>query len=171
MEEKELANRKHPRRDDYDYSSDGAYFITIYTQNRQCILSHVVGRGLAPAVTNVIEHTLFGKIAQQQLLLLEKRFPYLTVDQYVIMPNHIHMILILDGETAGASPRPTIMAIVCVYKSLTTKKCKEHGLVDKLFQTSFYDHIIRNLDDYHEIYNYIYNNPLHWQSDKLYTEE
>ncbi len=102
--ENSLPKRKHPRLDHYDYRTTGAYFITICTQNRRCLLSRVVGRGLAPAE---IRYTAYGRIAQEQLLLLEQRYPSLKIDQYVIMPNHIHAILFLE-ETAGASPRPTI---------------------------------------------------------------
>ena len=101
--EKELPKRKHPRLDNYDYSSTGAYFVTICTQNRRCVLSRIVGRGLAPAETTAIEYTSLGEIAEKQLFLLADRYPYLTIDQYVIMPNHIHAVLILSGETAGAS--------------------------------------------------------------------
>ena len=169
--EKELPKRKHPRLDNYDYSSAGAYFVTICTQNRRCVLSRIVGRGLAPAETTAIEYTYLGEIAEKQLFLLADRYPYLTIDQYVIMPNHIHAILILNGETAGASPRPTLTDIVCTYKSLTTRECKKSGFREKLFQTSFYEHIIRGRDDYEEIVKYIYENPIRWCYDELYTEE
>ena len=169
--EKELPKRKHPRLDNYDYSSAGAYFVTICTQNRRCVLSRIVGRGLAPAETTAIEYTYLGEIAEKQLFLLADRYPYLTIDQYVIMPNHIHAILILNGETAGASPRPTLTDIVCTYKSLTTRECKKNGFREKLFQTSFYEHIIRSRDDYEEIVKYIYENPIRWYYDELYTEE
>jgi REP element-mobilizing transposase RayT len=167
----ELPQRKHPRLDNYDYSSAGAYFITICTQNRQCVLSHIVGRGLAPAETIEIEYTLFGTIAEKQLLLLKKRYPFLTVDKYVIMPNHIHIILILNDDTAGASPRPTITDIVCSYKSLTTRECKKKGFDGKLFQTSFYEHIIRGREDYEEIVKYVYENPIRWRCDELYVDD
>ena len=169
--EKELPKRKHPRLDNYDYSSAGAYFVTICTQNRRCVLSRIVGRGLAPAETTAIEYTSLGEIAEKQLFLLADRYPYLTIDQYVIMPNHIHAILILNGETAGASPRPTLTDIVCTYKSLTTRECKKNGFREKLFQTSFYEHIIRSREDYEEIVKYIYENPIRWYYDELYTEE
>ena len=109
--------------------------------------------------------------AEKQLFLLADRYPYLTIDQYVIMPNHIHAILILNGETAGASPRPTLTDIVCTYKSLTTRECKKNGFREKLFQTSFYEHIIRSREDYEEIAKYIYENPIRWYYDELYTEE
>ncbi len=169
--EKELPKRKHPRLDNYDYSAAGAYFVTICTQNRRCVLSRIVGRGLAPAETAGIEYTSLGTIAEKQLLLLEDRYPCFAVDQYVIMPNHIHAIIILNGETAGASPRPTVMDIVCAYKSLTTRECKKNGFEEKLFQTSFYEHIIRGREDYEETVKYIYENPIRWCYDELYTEE
>ena len=162
-----LPKRKHSRLDHYDYSTAGAYFITICTQNRRCLLSNIVGRGLAPAE---IRYTAYGRIAQEQLLLLEQRYPSLKIDQYVIMPNHIHAILLLE-ETAGDSQRPTIMDIVCAYKSLTTRECKKVRPVDKLFQTSFYEHIIRGREDYEEIAEYIVNNPKQWELDKLYSKE
>ena len=168
---KELPQRKHPRLDNYDYSSAGAYFVTICTQNRRCVLSRIVGRGLAPAEASGMEYTSFGKIAEQQLLSLEERYAYLSVDQYVIMPNHIHVVLILESEAAGASPRPTITDIVCAYKSLTTRECKKKGFDGKLFQTSFYEHIIRGREDYEEIVKYIYENPIRWYYDELYNEE
>ena len=169
-DKKELPKRKHPRLNNFDYSSCGAYFITICTQNRQCVLSNIVGRGLAPAETYDIEYTSWGKIAEEQLLLLEKRYSDVSVDAYIIMPNHIHIILIMN-EAAGASPRPTVMDVVCTYKSLTTKECKKNGFTNKLFQTSFYDHVIRNRKDYEEIIKYIHENPMRWHFDELYVEE
>ncbi len=142
----------------YDYGNAGIYFITICTHHKSCLLS-TVGRGLAPAEIRLTE---YGEIAEQQLLLLKKRYPFLNIDQYVIMPNHIHAIFILEKQTAGASPRPTVTDIVCAYKSLTTKFCKAAKPIDKLFQDSFYEHIIRNYNDYRETVNYIRNNPLLW---------
>ena len=130
------------------------------------MLSRIVGHGLAPSEASGIEYTSFGKIAEQQLLSLED-----PVDQYVIMPNHIHVVLILESETAGARPRPTITDIVCAYKSLTTRECEKNGFDGKLFQTSFYEHIIRGREDYEKIVKYIYENRVRWYYDELYTEE
>ena len=183
--ENELPKRKYPRLKDYDYSASGAYFITICTQNRKCILSRVRWEQ-APTLQSTatviqqstenenktsgdVKYTPYGTIAEQQLLLLEKRYPCLKIDQYVIMPNHIHMILILENETVGASP-PTIMDIICAYKSLTARECKKIGFDDKLFQKSFYEHIIRDRKDYEEITRYIYENPMRWYYDELYTD-
>ena len=165
--ENSFPKRKHLRMKHYDYSTAGAYFITICTYNRQCLLSRIVGRGLAPAE---IQHTPYGQIAREQLLLLEQRYSSLKVDRYVIMPNHIHVIFLLQ-EAAGASPRPTITDVVCAYKSLTTRACKKIQPMDRLFQTSFYEHVIRGYEDYNEIAEYILNNPKQWELDKLYAEE
>ena len=161
-----LPKRKHPRLKEYDYSTPGAYFITICTHNRKCLLSNIVGRGLAPAE---IRYTQYGEIAREQLLSLENRYPNLKIEQYVIMPNHIHAILILT-EAAGASPRPTIMDVVSAYKSLTTRACKKEQSIDRLFQTSFYEHVIRGREDYLEIAEYIINNPKQWEMDTLYSD-
>ena len=106
--ENSLPQRKHPRLKHYDYSTAGAYYITICTQNRQCLLARIIGGGMEPAK---IQYTPYGKIAEEQLFLLEKRYPFLRIDQYVIMPNHIHVIFLLEN-TAGASPRPTFSFII-----------------------------------------------------------
>ncbi len=162
-----LPQRKHPRLKHYDYSTTGAYYITICTQNRRCLLSRIIGGGFASAE---IQYTTYGKIAEEQLFLLEKRYPSLKIDQYVIMPNHIHAIFLLE-ETAGASPRPTATDIVCAYKSLTTRQCKLVRPIEKLFQTSFYEHVIRGREDYEEIAEYIVNNPKQWELDTLYSKK
>ena len=131
--ENRLPKRKHSRFAHFDYSTAGVYFVTIYTQNRRCLLSRIVGRGLAPAE---IQYTAYGQIAKEQLFLLEKQYPSLRIDQYVIMPNHIHAILILN-ESAGDSQRPTIMDIVCAYKSLSTRECKKTRPLISYFKPRF----------------------------------
>lgn len=135
----QLPKRKHPRLKNYDYGSNGYYYVTINTHENHNILSKV-GRGLAPAEIKITLSPI-GKIAEKQLFDLEKRYSGLKIDKYVIMPNHIHAILILNEPTAGASPRPTIPDIICTFKSFTTRICnKQFGTPGrKIFQTSFYD--------------------------------
>lgn len=163
----DLPKRKPNRLKGFDYASDGAYFITVCTKNKIRCLSKVVGRGLAPAE---IQLTEYGKIAEEQLLSLEKRYSNIRICEYVIMPNHIHLILTINKTAAGASPCHTVTDIICAYKSLTTRLCKQKGFNgNKLFQTSFYDHIIRDDEDYQIKYQYIDENPIKWTEDELYN--
>lgn len=167
----EYPKRKPNRLKEYDYGA-GAYFITICTHGRKCILSDIiVGEGLAPPVVRL---TQYGAIAEEQLLALERRYPTVQIDQYVIMPNHIHAILQIreqTGEAGGASPSPTLVDAVGAFKSLTTRLCNRIQPIPKLFQRSFHDHVIRNETDYKEIRAYIENNPAKWAEDTLYTKE
>ena len=162
----DLPKRKPHHLPEYLYQS-GAYFVTVCTDKRKPILSRiVVGQGLAPAVP---ELTVYGRIVEKQLLSLETRFRGLKIDKYVIMPNHVHAIIFLENPTAaGASPRPTVSSAICAFKSLSTLQCKRQHPIDKVFQNSYYDHIIRNQNDYDEIWTYIDNNPQKWELDKLY---
>lgn len=157
----DLPKRKHPRLKNYDYSSNGYYFVTINTYENRNLLSKV-GQGLAPAEKAEILLTEIGKIAEEQLFELEKRFSCLKIDKYVIMPNHIHAILILDDSTAEASLRPTLSDIICAYKSLTTRICNKAMNTSgrKIFQSSFYDEVIKNENHYFESWQYIEDNPL-----------
>ena len=159
--------RKPNRLKNFDYSSNGAYFITICAQDKRCVFGKIVGQGLAPAETVLSK---YGRIAERQLMLLNDRYPTITIDKYIIMPNHIHFILMLKGESAGASPCPTVSDVICAYKSLTTRMCKNEGFThEKIFQASFYDHIIRDEDDYMIKVKYIEENPAKWQEDKYFN--
>ena len=161
-----METRKHTRLKDYDYSQPGAYYITVCVKNRRSILSAIVGRGLAPAVP---ELSSYGMIVKEELFNLEKRYDYIKVDRYVIMPNHIHVILILGEKTAGASPRPTVCDAVCAWKSLSAARCRKQNLQGALWQTSFYDHVIRDEQDYIIRAEYIENNPARWAEDEYYS--
>lgn len=152
----ELPKRKHPRLKEYDYSLPGYYYVTIHTADKGIPLS-TVGRGFAPAVTL----TRYGMIAEKELFALEKRFDFLKVDKYVIMPTHIHAILCFS---AGASPRPTLTDVIGAYKSITTRRCNQFQNTpgQKLFQASFYETVLRNEQAYQECWRYIDENPRKW---------
>ena len=95
--------RKTNRLAEYDYSQSGAYFITICTEGRAKLLSNITGDRISAAV----ELTVFGQIAEMELLSLQQRYSNLKIDNYVIMPNHIHILLRLENA-GGASPSPTV---------------------------------------------------------------
>ena len=162
--------RKHPRLNNFDYSSAGAYFVTICTDKRVCILSDIVqATNESTRVNFICQLTKYGTIAKDQLLLLKSRYPFIEIDKFVIMPNHIHVVFIFQRKSDEIEARASLTDIICTYKSITTRLCKKAGLSKKMFQTSFYEHIIRNHDDYEEIVRYIENNPLNWHYDELYT--
>ena len=184
--EKELPKRKSTRIKNYDYSSPGAYFVTICTRDRMNILSEIiktdftvadkttnsaaVGEGLAPPEMTV-ELKPCGEIAKEQLQLIEERFSSVTVEDYVIMPDHIHAIIFLHENAGGASPSPTLNDVVCAFKSLTSRSCKQKYGIEKIFQRSSAEHIVRDRDDYETRRKYIYENPKRWYYRCLSTDK
>ena len=152
----ELPKRKPTRLKEYDYSTPGAYFITICTHNRECILSDivVVGEGLRALPINNLK--AIGNEIEQSIQYINNNYNGVKIDKYVIMPNHIHLILILDGS--GGHGNPPLQNVIGQLKSYTTNK---FGKV--LWQRSFHDHIIRGKEDYNKIWEYIDTNVLKWE--------
>ena len=166
--ENKFPTRKPTRAHGFDYSTPRGYFITVCTEHRRKILSSIVGEGLAPPE---IKLSNYGKIVNDNLLSLEGQYSNLRIDNYVIMPNHIHIIFVLLDEAGGASPSPTISNIICAFKSKCVRDLRKLGFDGKLFQRSFYDHIIRNRQDHEEISRYIYENPINWEKDELFNDD
>ena len=159
-----MVERKPNRLQEYNYNQDGAYFITICTKDRRKVLSTIVGDDAH------IVPKRYGEILEKYI----KNVP--EIEKYIIMPDHVHMIIRLQGGAMWASP-PTkndqvvglhvdaymrsqnkIASIVRSLKILTTKEIGE-----SIFQRSYYDHVIRNQQDYNTVWEYIENNPLKWK--------
>ena len=157
-------DRKQIRLNEYDYCQNGAYFLTICTDNRNCILSTVWGD--SPKLTKI------GQIAERELLKVESHYDNIKIDKYVIMPNHIHLIIIIKERI---NPFPTkkydISNVIGKYKAAVTRSVGDAFMHPKksIWQRSFYDHVIRNKEDYLSIWNYIDTNPQKWQEDKYYN--
>ena len=161
--ENELPKRKTLRLKHFDYSSQGAYFITICTKDKKKLFAPV---GADSISARMIERTFLETIEQ-----------YNGVDSpiYVVMPNHFHAIITISR--ADMESAPTISDIVQSFKRYSTLeyiKLVKSGMLPRfdkqIWQRSFYDRIIRNQEEYNEIYEYIYENPLKWHTDELYTE-
>jgi len=153
-----LSQRKHPRLKDYDYSDTGSYFITICTKDRQKILCNIVGRDDLGTPNYMIQLTDIGKITDTYINSIPTHYKNVSIDNYVIMPDHIHILLSVTNERRAESSRPTtISQIIGVCKRLINKEIGEN-----IFQTSFNDHIIRDENDYAIKWNYIENNPMKW---------
>ena len=157
--------RKQPRLPAYDYSAPGAYFVTICTQDRRCVLSSV--RRGDPCGRPLVDLTVYGEIARNGLTKTEQLYG-ISFDIYAIMPNHIHFICRIDSARATARVAPTLGRIVGAYKSVVANECRRAGLSGKLWQRSYYEHVIRNERDYREIWEYIDGNPGKWAEDRYY---
>ena len=92
----EYTKRKAPRLQNFDYNSCGAYFITICTENRRCILSNIVGTGVLDCPR--VELTKYGEIAEKYIKQLDEFYNHISIDSYVIMPNHIHILLFIRSN-------------------------------------------------------------------------
>ena len=158
---KDLPVRKNTRLVDYDYSQAGYYFITICVNNKQKLLGQIVGATVPGRP--IVELTELGKNVDAAIeYYMTNRI--VAIDKYVIMPNHIHLIIVIQPET-GDRGRSPLQHIVRSLKSYVTKKA---GFSP--WQKSFHDHIIRNEAEYRRIWQYIDENPQRWNEDCYYTE-
>ncbi len=158
----ELPKRKPTRLKGYDYSTPGVYFVTICTHNRKCILGDIVGEGLCPLPKNTL--TNIGKETEKSIKYINDNYIGVVIDKYVIMPNHIHLIIVLDDS--GGHGNPPLQNVIGQLKSYTTNK-----FGNPLWQRSYHDHIIRDERDYKKICEYIDSNPLKWELDCFYNDE
>ena len=178
----EHPKRKPTRIKNYDYSTPGAYFITFCTHNRRNTLSRIVGAWCSAPVGAIHESpepqlTGYGRIVDTVIQTLP---PHLrvTVDRYVIMPNHVHMILLIpDTDRPRAIPesplqgRSAISTAVGYIKMNASKAIRQQYGAAAVWQRGYHDHVIRNREDYTRIANYICENPLRWELDTLYSEQ
>lgn len=148
----EYPKRKSTRIPNYDYSTQNYYFVTICTHEKRCIFG-------APEKPNY-----FGKIAGDYLSRIPEIYPDVQIEKYVVMPNHVHGILIL-GVGAGEKNLPRLTEVIGKYKAAVTKKIHESQPLLSVWQRSFHDHIIRNQPEFEKIWNYIEGNPSKWEED------
>ena len=161
----EQPKRKANRLPDYDYSTHNAYFLTVCLNDRQNLFWQPVGATIGRPHT--IQLTRCGQIVDQAIRSIPAHYPAVTVDQYVIMPDHVHLLLQIHehdgramlapteiGEADGrAMLAPTISRIMQQFKGSVTKQ-----LGMPIWQKGFYDHIIRDENDYRSKWQYIEGN-------------
>jgi len=184
-------HRKTIRLKGYDYSQSGFYYVTVYTQNRECLLGEIIDRKM---VLNEI-----GEIVDKWWLEIPKRFNGIKLDKYQLMPNHIHGIIIINNRDNGRENRdngrenraPTLGKIIAYFKYQSTKQINQYlvgagiippsGIIPssgvtssesiipnnkKIFQRNYYEHIIRNENELNAIRQYIIDNPKNWAKDE-----
>ena len=158
----ELPKRKPNRLTEYDYSTPNAYFITVCTQDRKNLFWTDVGAAISRQEN--VSLTDLGIVVKQSIDEIPEHYPAITVDNYVIMPNHIHLLLQINADIDGRPmAAPTISTVVNQMKGVISKRA---GF--SVWQKGFYDHVIRNDNDYRDIWKYIEGNPGKWTEDKLY---
>lgn len=173
-ENKRFSERKSTHLKRFDYSGNHRYFITICADKRKMIFGRItVGEGLAPPEMKL---SVIGNAVKEQLLSIHNRYKNVTIENYVIMPNHLHMIMRLenpcdysDSADKCSTQLDTSHDIICSFKSLATRSCRQIGFNNPVWQRSYFEHIIRNEDDYKECWEYIDNNPAKWVEDRYYS--
>jgi putative transposase len=190
-----MKSRKANRLKGYDYSKNNLYFVTSCVKNMECCFGDVVSVGTDrdlsvhnpdknnPVKNDEIEAKMilneFGIIANNQFEWLENQYPYIYLHSYIIMPNHIHVVIEIDSKLIKADPNlcltnenvkiKSLSQIMGAYKTTSSKLIHEAGNVDFAWHRSFHDHIIRDEKSYLNIINYIKNNPNSLNKDKFYT--
>ena len=157
---------KHHRRSirlrEYDYSQAGAYFVTICTKDRESIFGEIAG--------GEMRLNSFGKMVQTCWLDLPRHYPHVELDAFVIMPNHIHGIVVLTYVGAGLKPAPThgLSEIIRGLKTFSSRRINDsrNTVGTPLWQRNYYEHIIRNETDLDNIRQYIMDNPIKWGEDE-----
>lgn len=136
------------------------YFVTICTAGRQPLLATYEDEDILP--------TAAGRLIRQTWTDIRTRFPHVDLDEFVVMPNHIHGIIVITGRACPEAKRPSLGQIVGYFKYHSTRL---YNLLDKtdgvkLWQRNYYEHIIRNECEWHAIRRYIRDNPYNWPQDR-----
>ncbi len=181
----EYKNEKQYRLPGYNYAQSGEYFITICTKDRRHLFGEIQ--------QGTMQLSGAGLIAQTHLIEIPNQFNHVKLDEWVIMPNHVHMILIIDGRNMTVRcainhvptnqfhtksgipnnpmklPQNTIGKMIRWYKGRVSYECRKQK-IDFGWQARFHDHIIRNRRSLENIRQYIRDNPLKWQQDMFYIK-
>jgi len=152
----------------WDYASPGWYFVTICTHNHAC--------HFGKASDGQVTLSRMGQIAESELLTLPKHYVDVRLDARVVMPNHVHIIVVIDGTHAHSpnppnrSPdrnaSPSLGDIIGSYKAGVTRICRREGFRSFAWQTRYHDHIIRTNGSLNAIRDYVQNNPRNWLQDE-----
>ena len=151
-----LPARKNIRLNNYDYSNNGYYFITICTKDNQKLFWDV------PVESPIAQPPLsaIGKIVEKAIENIPNIYEPITIDKYVIMPNHIHLILVITNDDGRTMRVPTISTVINQMKGYVSKQ-----IGYSIWQKLFYDHIISNKTEYLNNWQYIDDNPVKWAED------
>lgn len=156
-----LPNRKSPRLQGYDYSTEGAYFVTICTHQRRHLFGEISN--------HIMRLTSAGDTATVCWQAIPQHYPDVALDAFVVMPNHMHGILFLSGSSGEF--RTILGRVINAYKGAVTARLRSHVSSDVvIWQGRYHDHIIRDDASLNRIRDYVTDNPLRWSEDTFYAE-
>jgi putative transposase len=183
----QVHHRRSIRLKGYDYASPGAYFVTICVRQGECVLGKIVD--------GQMELSDFGRIAAESWQWLAEQYPYVTLDAWVVMPNHLHGIIIINddppcrggsqgggglqgrgGSRTAPTPAPTghkpLGRLIGAFKTVSTKRINQMRDTpgQPFWQRNYYEHIIRNPTAHERIRQYIATNPARWTDDQLHPD-
>jgi putative transposase len=167
-------HRRSIRLPSYDYTQPGAYFVTICSQDRECVFGDVTNGEM------ILNRR--GEMVERTWRQLAECYPGVEVDAFVVMPNHAHGIIVLvgagpcacpdSGQPRGVAPTMSLPGVVHRFKSLTTARYRwgvHNGgwppFPGRLWQRNYHEHVIRNDEDLNRVRQYIVDNPAHWERD------
>ena len=171
-----IHHRRSVRLPRYDYSQPGFYFVTVCTRNRECLFGRLENGEMW--LSDI------GHVVAESWKWLVDRYSYVTLDQWILMPNHLHGIIrIADDRRGGSRTAPTryshgetkqkaLGSLIGAFKTVSTKKINQmrNAPGSTVWQRNYYEHVVRSESSLNEIRNYIMTNPTNWRSDKLFDE-
>jgi REP element-mobilizing transposase RayT len=161
----DIHHRRTIRLRGYDYSVEGMYFVTLCTEGRECLFGDITDEEMR--LNNA------GRIAERCWSNIPSHFPHVNLDEFIIMPNHIHGILSVVVGANNHSPQngtaKTIGSVVRGFKIGVTRWMRANTFIYSVWQRNYWERIIRNEKELRNIREYIRNNPAQWINDKLYS--
>jgi putative transposase len=163
-------NRRSIRLKGYDYAEPGAYFVTVCTRDRESLFGHVVNGDM--------HLNEAGEVAQRCWEDIPAHFPFVELDAFVIMPNHVHGIIVVPGRgTACRAPtieqfaKPSVGTIPTVVRSYKSSVTRHVNLArgapgTPVWQRNYYEHVVRSEPELNAIREYIQSNPARWDDDE-----
>lgn len=153
--------RKPNRIPGFDYSQNYAYFLTICTRDKHCLFGRIV---CSDSQGPLVQLSEAGKIVQQSVQAIPANYPAVHLENYVVMPNHLHLLLRLENQE-GQKPA-SIPVVIQQFKGYVTKQIGK-----PIWQKLYHDHVIRDADDFAVRWRYIENNPYRWLEDKYDSDD
>lgn len=167
------SRRRAIRLHGYDYAQTAGYFVTICVQHQGCLFGQIID--------GQMQLNEIGKIVVQCWSRIPQHFSSAELDVCVVMPNHIHGVILLGTRGASLPPRsqpnrrgevslPTLGQVVAYFKFQSTKYINQHHdmLGTRVWQRNYYDHVIRDERDLQRIRQYVTDNPMQWELDQLH---